>query len=207
MTQCCTALAGFTVAERLPCIQARREAFLAASVKRVVGPQRFTIPKVRHEATKRAPVQRADFELFADYFQFYVMDERASPAIPEDWTDEDVARRVKVAPHLIIVCPIRNMTVPVVVEVHEAESALSLISWDHVVACSIDLPSGQILVDECTGPPAARLRVEPGHYQARILFGGLGTLRENDLEGHDHYKVVLWRGDPRALQVVKQWQL
>ena len=151
-------------------------------------------------------MQRVEFQLFADYFQFYVMDEQASPPIPEDWTDEDVASRVQVAPYLIIVCPVRNMTVPVVVEVHEAEPALSLVGWDHVVACSIDLPYGQILVDECTGPPAARLRVEPGHYQARVLFGGLGTLRENDLEGDDHYEVMLWQGEPRDLQVLKQWQ-
>ena len=148
-------------------------------------------------------MQHAELKLFADYFQFYVLDEQASPAIPEDWTDEDVVCRVKVAPHLIIVCPVRNMTVPVVVEVHEAEPALSLVGWDHVVACSIDLPSGRIVVDECTGPVAARLHVEPGHYQARVLFGGLGTLRENDLEGDDRYKVVLWQGEPRDLQGVK----
>src|SRR5215471_5201358 len=60
-------------------------------------------------------------EVFADYFQFYVWDAGVSPLAPEDYTDEDVRRRVKVAPNVVVVLPVRNMTVPVEVELHAGD--------------------------------------------------------------------------------------
>jgi hypothetical protein len=52
-------------------------------------------------------------EVFADYHQFYVWDAGVGPSAPEDYTDDDVRRRVKVAPNVVVVQPVRNMTVPV----------------------------------------------------------------------------------------------
>jgi hypothetical protein len=68
-------------------------------------------------------MQKQSFNLFADYHQFYLWDEEASPDAPTDYTDEDVARRLKAAPHVVVVQPVRAMTVPVTVEVHDAEPA------------------------------------------------------------------------------------
>lgn len=36
-----------------------------------------------------------DYKIFADYHQFYLMDDAVQPLIPEDVTDEDCQRRVK----------------------------------------------------------------------------------------------------------------
>lgn len=124
----------------------------------------------------------------------YLVDKQMAPSIPEHWTNEDVAVRAKVADYLIIMCPVRNMIVPVTVEVHEIEPSEDLSRWDHVVKCSIELPSGQVLVDECTGDAVARVQVGPGCYQARLLYGGLDTLSPDGFEGNDCYKITLWPG-------------
>ena len=40
-------------------------------------------------------------------------------------------------------------------------------------------------------------------YRARIYYGKLDALSEDGLEGEDHYRVVLWPGDPTPPVVLK----
>ena len=144
-------------------------------------------------------------ELFADYFQFYVWDNAVVPAAPTDWTDEDAANRLKVAPNVVVVCPVRNMTVPVELEVYASEPELLSDSWDHIAECSLDLPSGQLELHECTGGSRGVLSVVPGSYRVRAYFGRLGSLSEDGLSGEDHYRLALWPAPSRPLRVLKQW--
>jgi hypothetical protein len=143
--------------------------------------------------------------LFADYFQFYLMDGEAQPPIPEEWTEEDIATMAKVAPNLVVVCPVRNMTVPVRIVVLDGEPGDLEPNADQVVECSLALPSGQLRVEECTGPTVGALDVDPGTYTVRILYRGLDTIDESGLEGEDHYEVLLWSGEATPLRVLKQW--
>ena len=50
-------------------------------------------------------LKQADFEVFADYHQFYVWDSGVAPVAPIDWTEEDGANRAKVAANVVVVCP------------------------------------------------------------------------------------------------------
>jgi hypothetical protein len=56
--------------------------------------------------------QRFEFKLFADYFQFYLQDERAGGDLSESWTQEAVDRLLATAPGTIGVGTVRNMDVP-----------------------------------------------------------------------------------------------
>jgi len=150
-------------------------------------------------------VHRAALQVFADYHQFYVQDGGVSPDAPTEWSDEDVARRVKVAANVVVVCPVRNMSVPVEVEVASAEPSVDLGAYDHVAHCSLSLPTGILQVHECTGGELLRLSVAPGTYSVLVLFSSLGSLDASGLEGQDSYRVVLWPGNERALAVVKAW--
>jgi hypothetical protein len=150
-------------------------------------------------------MHRQSFELFADYYQFYLWDETISPDAPTEWDEVDVERRIKVAPHVVVVCPIRNMTVPVVIEIHDSEPSHDESQWDHIAECSLDLPSGKLQIHECTGGSVARFLVSPGTYRVRAFYGALGTLRNNDLDGDDHYRIVLWPGTSVELKVIKQF--
>jgi len=44
--------------------------------------------------------RRREFELFADYFQFYLQDESATGDLSDSWTEEGVERQLVLTPRL-----------------------------------------------------------------------------------------------------------
>lgn len=154
------------------------------------------MPCIRHEA----------MEVFADYHQFYVQDGEVNPPAPEDWSDADIAHRAKAAANVVVVCPVRNTTVPVQVELHDVSPQLQRSAADHLVECSLALPSGHLQVHECTGGAVLNWQIEPGHYQVAIVYERLGSLTFDGLDGDDRYRVLLWRGTERPLRVVQEWR-
>ncbi len=144
--------------------------------------------------------------LFADYFQFYLQDEAAEGDLSDSWTDEATDRLLAVAPGTVGVGTVRNMEVPVSVEVLEGEPPLDAAEWDHMTECSIQIDSGQLVVAGCTDyfPDAMRISLAPGTYAVRVSYGGLASLSADGLDGDDHYRVQLWPGATTAAKVIKQ---
>lgn len=151
-------------------------------------------------------MQRFQYKLFADYFQFYLQDESAKGDLSESWDKEAVDRLLAVAPGTIGVGTVRNMNVPVVVEISDREPDDDLSFWDHVNECTIEVSSGRIAIAGCTDyfPDAARIELVPGPYRARIYYGSLSSLSADGLDGNDHYRVVLWGAAPGPVQVLKK---
>lgn len=150
-------------------------------------------------------------DLFADYFQVYLHDE-AHPALPDDYTDATIARRLMVAPHGIIVHTARNMTVPVCVEWHHARPESDLDAFQHVVEASFACPTGRLVLAGLTddASTAPRLTVQVGVLGVRTCFAGLDTLDETGLDGDDRYLVQLWPAAAPASKgvcVLKAWPL
>ncbi len=141
-----------------------------------------------------------------DYHQLYLWDPSVTNRAPEEYSDEDVERRVKLGPSVIVVQPERNGEVALTVEVTESDPGFDAGRYDHVVECGVELPGGRLQVHECLGGAVMEATVEPGAYVARVLFAGLGSISSDGLDGDDAYAVQLWRGSPRALRVVKQWR-
>jgi hypothetical protein len=150
-------------------------------------------------------IQRHHFELFANYHQFYLQDEQADGNLGDSWTPEATARLLAVAPGTIGVGTVRNMTVPVDVEILDGPPEATLDEWDQVNECSIEVFSGRIVIAGCTDyfPNAARLIVTPGTYRAAVFYGKLDTLSDDGLEGEDYYCIVLWPGEAIAARVLK----
>ncbi len=48
-------------------------------------------------------LQHRAFDIFADYHQFYLWDRGMTAEAPEDYTDEDVSRRIKTGPHAVVI--------------------------------------------------------------------------------------------------------
>jgi len=147
------------------------------------------------------------FELFADYHQFYLQDEQVDGDLSDSWTEQATKDLLAVAPGTIGVGTVRDMDVPVIVEVHDDEPVDDLSLWDHVTECSIEVTSGKIVVAGCTDyfPDAARIEMLLGIYQARICYGALGSLSDDGLEGDDNYKVALWLGRKVEPKVIKRF--
>ena len=97
------------------------------------------------------------------------------------------------------------MEVTVEVEIVEAEPSETFEAWDQVNECDIEIMSGSTVIAGCTDyfPEAARIKVKPGSYRARIYYGSLDSLSEDGLDGDDHYKLVLWMSEPKGLRVLK----
>lgn len=145
------------------------------------------------------------YEIFADYFQFYLWDAGKMPEPPTDYVEADLKNRIKTAPFVLVVQPVRNMDVPVTLDVVDAATALDLDAWDHVAEASLDLPSGRLEIHECTGGSIDILDLAPGSYRVRACFTGLDTLSEDGLDGDDRYHLTLWPAQPAPLEVLKQF--
>lgn len=146
-------------------------------------------------------------KLFADYFQFHLMDAKAELRIDEDlWTPEAVARLLTTSPGVVLVGTVRNVEVPVEIRVQAAEPDARLDGWDHVVHCSLEVPSGQIVVAGSSdyGSDGERIQVDPGTYRVQVCYGSLDSLSEDGLKGEDHYRVTLWPGTETRTRVLKQ---
>lgn len=146
-------------------------------------------------------MQRHDLILFADYFQFYLQDEGADGDLSAAWTPEAVERLLAVAPGTVGVGTVRNLNVPVAVELHDQEPADDSAKWDHVTECSVEVPSGRLVVAGCTDyfPEARRIEV-----RARVSYGSLAGGSADGLNGEDHYRVAMWPGPVAPVRVVRQ---
>ena len=138
--------------------------------------------------------KKYQFRLFADYFQFYIQDEQATGDLSDAWNKESCNIGLAVAPGTLGVGTARNMIVPVVLEIHDSVPNEDFEKWDRVNECSIDVPSGCIVIAGCTDyfPEAKRISVEAQCYRARVYYGGQNVVADDYAEGHDHYRIVLW---------------
>ena len=151
---------------------------------------------------------RHQFDVFADYFQFYLQDDDTPLGdLSEAWTPEAVDRLLAVAAGAVGVGTVRNTDVPVTIEVHDGEPGAEPQSWDHVTECDLEVKSGRIVVAGCTDyfPDAARISVPAGLYRVRACYGGLDSLSDDGLDGSDHYRVQIWpTPSPGGVRVVKR---
>jgi hypothetical protein len=151
-------------------------------------------------------------ELFADYFQFYIQDEKIEGNLSDSWTQEAIDRLLTLGPGTIGIGTVRNMDVPVTIKTFDNEP-LFLTDNENVIGqineCDIKVSSGKIVIAGCTDyfPDAERIEIKNGIYRARIYYGNLDKLSEDGLEGEDFYEIHLWLTDKNQdLKVVKNRQ-
>lgn len=148
------------------------------------------------------------FSVFADYFQFVLMDENSQDDFSVIWTEEALKRMLAVAPFSVCPGTLRNVNVDVEIEVLDQSPEIDLSAWDNAVEASISIPSGKLVVMGCTGylPDAPRIELEPGTYQLLSLAGGIETIQTEWEPAEDLYRVYLWPGSAREPHLLKQWQ-
>ncbi len=146
------------------------------------------------------------YNIFADYHQFYLMDAKEYPNAPEDWSDEDVRRRIKAEKYIVVIQPERNMTVPVDLEIVGSMPDDDFENWNHVAEASLDLPSGKLLIEECGGGIIDTIVLSPNSYRIRAYYGDLDKLSFDGLEGKDHYKIIMWQAPFEDVKVLKQYE-
>lgn len=144
------------------------------------------------------------FDIFADYFQIYLEDERFDGG-RMDLHEEDYENLFAVGDRMIMMGTARNMDVPVTVEVRDDAPSDDFENWDHVNEGSIEIPSGCLVIGFWDDPDTTpHISLTPGWYRVRIYYGDLDKLSEDGLDGDDHYKIVLWSAAFAEPQILKQ---
>jgi len=148
-----------------------------------------------------------DFIIFADYFQFIVMDEGSAADFSTVWTDEAFARMLAIGPGAMCPGTLRNVDVPVQIVVTDQEPSLSLDQMDHATEASLSISSGRLIVASCTGygPDAARIAIPPGQYRSLFVATGISSIKTEWEPADDKYTVYLWPGSERDAKLIKHW--
>ncbi len=156
------------------------------------------------------PSKSVTLELFADYFQFYLGDEKNGTSLEDSWTDEATNRLLATAKCVIGVGTARNMDVPVKINFYDSEPEVEIINLEKVNQineCDLEILSGKIVIAGCTDyfPEAKRLEVENGIYRVRLYYGNLEELSEDGLNDENFYELHLWLTNNFApLKIIKQ---
>src|SRR5262245_9943626 len=166
---------------------------------------------VKNKITFREKSMRCNFTIFADYFQFFLEDESMRRPVEIDWNSQSVSDLLVAGQRFIAISTVRNMRVPVIIEVYNSRPSpnfdqVIFQQADHVVEASIEIISGNLVILGTTDyyPDAPRISVAPDTYQARVYYVGLNTLSEDGLEGNDSYRIVLFPGNQIAVKVLKR---
>lgn len=150
-------------------------------------------------------MQTHNFVLFADFHQICLQDEFANKNLSGNWTDDAEREMLAWTSNAIGVRTFSDKFVPVIVQILEgAPAQVDFDAWDHINECSLEVPSGKIVIAGSSDhlPSANRILVEPGTYRARIFYSN--TIPEGDVKSQDHYRIDLWPALLKAKQVFKQ---
>ena len=148
------------------------------------------------------------FELFADYFQIYLMDIDSDDDTSEIWTEEALNLKLGILPNTLAVGTFRNVDVIIEIEICESEPELNLEEWDHASKGYFTSKSGQCSVFGCTDylPDAAKIEISPGKYAALSLAKGLDSITEEWEDADDLYKVILWQSPNEEHKALKNYE-
>jgi len=149
------------------------------------------------------------FELFADYFQVYLMDAEANDDTSEVWTEEALNLKLGILPKTLAVGTFRNVDVSVEIEIYESEPEVNLEEWDHASVGHFTIKSGRCAVFGCTDylPDAAKFEISPGNYAVLSLAKGLGSITEEWEDADDLYKVILWPSSSEEYKAIKCYEI
>ncbi|MEK7723898.1 MAG: hypothetical protein AAB336_06085 [Acidobacteriota bacterium] len=139
-------------------------------------------------------VRKLDFEIFADYHQFYLEDETSPHDTGSIWTKETFQQMIAVSEKLVAVGTARNVEVPISIEIHDSEPILEIEKYSRINECSLETTSNKLILAGCTDylPEAIRIEIEPAIYRVRVLYGNLETVKD-EFEGEDFYILQLWK--------------
>ena len=146
------------------------------------------------------------FDIFTDYFQFYIQDESVDGINGKSWTPDACKRSLAVEKGTVGIGTVRNMDAGVAVEIHKAMPEQNYIAWDYVVECGLEVPSGYLVIAGCTDyfPDAKRIKLPKGQYRVRVYYGAQNDISEDGFDGNDHYLIKIWPSTDASIIIIKQ---
>ena len=91
--------------------------------------------------------QKIEIEIFADYFQFYLQDDDIKKGdLSDSWNEIAVKRLLAVAPFTVGIGTVRNMDVPVTIQLAQAFEFTDFEKYELVNRCGLEIGTGKIAV-------------------------------------------------------------
>lgn len=140
-------------------------------------------------------------KVYADHGQFYLMDAHALPEYPEFVEDQHIEERFQTVPNLIAVYPTESHEVGVTINVLASEPCIDQEDWQHIAQCSIDVPSGTLIIAGCADylPDCPRVQVSRGPCGVIITGNQL-----NQSPG-ESYHFFIWPSDEPKTKIIKRY--
>lgn len=141
------------------------------------------------------------FNVFANYNQFFLLDDGVQPAYPEIILQSAMDQRFQTVPSLVAVYTAATANVSVSFSILEIAPIPNLEAWLHIVRCPIAAPSGRLALAGCTDylPDCPRIEVPAGNCGVLICGRGFG-------EGErEEYFLQLWPGMVHSATVLKSY--
>ena len=143
---------------------------------------------------------RLEFTVFADYNQFFVLDDELEPQYPESISQSAIDDRCQVQPSILAVYTAFPREVAVGIRVCDNIPDIAGGCWAHVIRGAFAIPSGQLVLAGCSDylPDCTRIQVPRGMLE--FLLCGRGF----DAQAQEKYLLALWPGQFRLVEVVKR---
>jgi hypothetical protein len=141
------------------------------------------------------------FCVFADHGQFFLLDSQVLPEYPEFVDEQHIEDRLQVIPNLIAVYTTESHEVEVVIHVLDSEPRLDEAIWQHITRCTIDVPSGSLVLAGCADflPECPRVQVSNG------LCGVIIVGNHLDQSPGESYHFYIWPTDEPKIQIIKRY--
>lgn len=139
-------------------------------------------------------MQKLEFALFADYFQFYIQDDDIKYGdLSDSWTTQATEQMLAKSDHGLGIGTVRNSTVPVFVEISKSLPTFNPTDWDRLNHAELACFTGRLVIAGCTDyfPDAQRIEVQPTTYAVVIGYKNITTVSENHCKGEDSYHLFL----------------
>jgi hypothetical protein len=151
--------------------------------------------------------ERHDLEIFADHHQVLLKDADHDGDPGSLWTTETVRDMVGVDDGIVGFATLRDMDVPVRIELHDAEPMIDASAWDQIVECSVTCPSARLRIMGCSDhePDAFIIDLPSEAVRLRILWSGMATTGADGMDGEDEHVVQIWPGETTPPLHVKRW--
>jgi hypothetical protein len=149
--------------------------------------------------------RRYRLRVSAECWQFLIADAWAEGDL--SWDERTLIELFTLAPGTIGIGTNCEGLVSVEVQLWSSNAEFDAQPWDHVVECSIEVPSGRIAVAGCFEilfEDAFSFTLTPGKYRARICFGNQYECGDGDPTCMGHYMIMLWPSQNSDARVIKR---
>ena len=141
-------------------------------------------------------LQKHEFEILTDHYQFFIED--AEAVFPGDdlWNVDEVSRRLAVRDGFIAVGTARfGGLTRIHINVYDARPVQAWETCDFRIECRLRVLSGRIRLSapELVVAEGPGFQVAPGLYDVAICYVNINQVTdEEQVEGPDEYQVTMW---------------